>query len=83
MDSLKNDLERLKKTNKIDGLKGAKHVGMVVDTFNQALDKKKDKEFGNEMNARNRYFVKLLVHSIESKRSGKPNEIYKSNSIIV
>ena len=64
-------LKRLKQTGVIDGLGGAKEVGMLLDMHNQGVKKKREKELGDEINARNLYFYKLWVRAIESARSGE------------
>lgn len=55
---------------KIDGLVGSKNVGAIVDFHNEAVDKKKERNYLNEMNARNKYFLPLWKRAIEELRSG-------------
>lgn len=65
MTSLKHRLERLEKTNKIDGLEG--NVTHVLDLFNEGVKKRKEKAFEKDMNDRNLYYWKLWVKALEEK----------------
>ena len=62
---LKDSLNRLKKTGVIDGLAGAVNVGLVLDSFNNEVTRKKDHDFANETNARNKYYAPLWKMAVE------------------
>ena len=59
------ELKRLKETGSIDGLYGASHVGRVVDIYNNSITKKREKDYANDMEDRNKYFLPLWKRAIE------------------
>jgi hypothetical protein len=66
---LKQSLNTLEKTGIIDGISGAVNVGLVLDSFNNEVTRKKDREFINESNARNKYYAPLWKMAIEEYMS--------------
>jgi len=88
---IKREKARVKEFNKIDGLVGAQNVGHIVDSMNEDLERKREKEYENEMNARNKYFLPLWRRAIEELRSGfrvdpkkeKRPEVYQVPKIYV
>jgi len=83
MPSVLEEQERLKKTGKIDGILGGKHVGKTIDFYNDMEKKKRESNFLGEINARNNYFLKLFMFKVDALKSGHKNESYKSSSILV
>lgn len=81
MTDIAKEMLRLKEINKIDGVIGAKNVGMVLDSFNSNIDIIKEKQTQKELNDRNLYYWKLWQRAIEEIRRGeRPKE--KSKPII-
>jgi len=70
MVNIQKEYQRLKELGKIDGLIGADNVGKVIDMYNNDVDRKHEKYFLNEINARNAYYWKLWKLAIEDIRSG-------------
>lgn len=68
--NVEKEMERLKELGQIDGVLGAKKVGMVLDLHNQNVDKKKEKEFNNNISDRNQYYWKLWRRAAEELDSG-------------
>ena len=62
------ETRRMEKMGKIDGLIGADNVGYIVDQQNQFLEKKIEKEYNNEITARNKYYAPLWKRVIEEMR---------------
>ncbi len=78
------EYQRLKETGKIDGLIGAKHVGMLIDFHNKQLEAKKEKSFKNDIHDRNKYYIKLVLDTLRKKfEKGEKKPLYKSNSILL
>jgi hypothetical protein len=76
----------MRELNKIDGLVGAREVGMLIDSHNQEVDKKKEKYYESEMNSRNKYFLPLWKRAIEEIRLGhkptkKERKVYSAPTI--
>ena len=76
---IEQEMKRMREMGKIDGLIGAHNVGRIIDLHNQLNDKKKEDKFVKEMNARNKYFVKMIVYAIKNGSKAK----YKSDSILI
>ena len=77
------EYQRMKETNKIDGLIGAKNVGMLIDFHNKQLENKKEKTFKNDIHDRNKYFIKLALDTLRKRfEKGEKKPLYKSNSIL-
>jgi hypothetical protein len=64
---LKQSLNSLKTTGLIDGINGAVNVGLILDTFNNDVVKRKEKDFANEANARNKYYAPLWKLAVEEQ----------------
>jgi len=76
---LKEEKSRMKALNKIDGLVGSRDVGMIIDSFNEEIDRRKENDFNKEISARNEYFLPLWKRAIEEMRSDiKPTPKKKS-----
>lgn len=73
------EMQRMNEVGKIDGLVGAHNVGRIIDLKNQLNDKRREKDFGNKIEAMTKYYVKLLLFQIKNG----PKEPYKSDSILV
>jgi len=75
MTTEEKEMLRLKELDKIDGTIGAKKVGMIVDLYNKNIDKKREKDYNNDVTDRNLYYYKLWQRAIEEIRFGmKPRE---------
>lgn len=75
MDIISKEMLRLKEIGKIDGVIGAKKVGMILDSFNANVDLLKEKQHNKELSDRNLYYWKLWQRAIEEIRRGeKPKE---------
>jgi hypothetical protein len=61
----------LKETGKIDGLVGAKEVGRILDFYNQTIDKKRERDYKNDINDRNKYYWKLWLMAMQAKDRGE------------
>jgi len=55
-----------------------KEIGQLLDFSNQTIDKANEKVYGDEIRARNKYFVKLFLWKLEHERDS-----YKSSSILI
>ena len=55
-----------------------KEIGQLLDFANQSVDKTNERVFGNQLLARNKYFVKMFLWSLEHGQ-----EPYKGNPILV
>ena len=76
---LKDELERLEKTGVIDGIKGAKHVGFLLDTFNKSIEDKKKKAYKNDLDDRNAYYLPLwqrAMSELHGEYRGGPRSIF-------
>jgi hypothetical protein len=66
---LKQSLNALQRTGIIDGISGSVNVGLILDSFNNEVTRKKEHEFANETNARNKYYAPLWKLAIEEHLS--------------
>ena len=66
---LKQSLDSLKRTGIIDGISGSVNVGLILDSFNNEVVRKKEHDFENETNARNKYYAPLWKMAIEEHLS--------------
>jgi len=55
-----------------------KEIGQLLDFANQTVEKANERAFGNEITARNKYFVKMFLWSLDHGQ-----EPYKSNQILI
>jgi len=62
------ETRRMERLGKIDGLIGADNVGYIVDQQNQSLEKKREKEYNNEITAMNKYYLPLWKRVVEEMR---------------
>jgi len=65
-------LKRLEKTGQIDGVAGAVNVGLILDSYNNEVTRKKERDFINETNARNKYYAPLWKMAIREQMSNDP-----------
>jgi hypothetical protein len=75
---LKQSLNALQRTGIIDGISGSVNVGLILDSFNNEVVRKKEQEFANETNARNKYYAPLWKLAIEehlNKSIDKPFKV--------
>jgi len=76
------ETKRLKELNKIDGLIGAVNVGAIIDLFNETVDKKRERDFNEDITDRNKYFLPLWKRALEEiDRGEKPKPKSKSIQI--
>lgn len=74
MDKISNEMLRMKETGKIDGLVGAKNIGMIIDSHNKNIDVMKEKKYNDDIHDRNLYYYKLWQRAVDSIRSGEKPE---------
>lgn len=72
---LKSALNRLEKTGQIDGISGAVNVGLILDSFNNNVTAKKERDFLSESNARNKYYAPLWKMAVSEFAN---NQRYKN-----
>jgi len=75
---LKLKLKYVRDTGHFPGGMTGKEIGQLLDFSNQSVERANQKIFDNKITARNKYFVKLFLWSLEHGQ--KP---YKSNQILV
>lgn len=72
----------LEKTGKIETL-GVDKPGMILDLYNLRITQRKEKGFSGQVKAMNQFYIKLIIQTMEQKRAGIKNPIYKSHSILL
>ena len=77
MGKIQEEIKRLEDLGVISSSIGGKDIGKVIDLHNQNIEKRKDKRFGSQINAMNKYFAKLAQHSLRN-----PGIPYKSYTIV-
>lgn len=74
-------LKKLEETNKIDSI--GHNPGWIIDLYNQRLENKKEKDFRGNIRSMNQFYIKLIIETIEQKRAGMKNPVYKSSSFLI
>lgn len=80
--TVEDRLKMLEQTGKIETL-GMDRPGLIIDLYNQRVEKRREKDFSGKVQAMNRFYIKLIIQTMEQKQAGIKNPIYKSNSILL
>lgn len=67
---ISEEMQRMKETGKIDGTVGGTEVGRIIDHHNSLAEKKKEKDFSEEITVRNKYYWKLWKSAIQDMKNG-------------